>query len=67
VNKTGMVSPLIIQFNRMKKTSALGLLAFSVLVTKMGVLAGGAGLEQVSEEQGKKDIAPLQNKQKFFP
>jgi hypothetical protein len=51
----------------MKKTSALGLLAFSVLVTKMGVLAGGAGLEQVSEEQGKKDIAPLQNKQKFFP
>lgn len=26
---------------------------------KMGVLVGGAGLEQVSEEQGKKDIAPL--------
>ena len=25
----------------------------------MGVLVGGAGLEQVSEEQGKKDIAPL--------
>lgn len=27
---------------------------------KMGVLVGGAGLEQVSEEQGKKDIAPLE-------
>ena len=26
---------------------------------KMGVLVGGAGLEQVSEEQGKKDIVPL--------
>jgi hypothetical protein len=27
---------------------------------KMGVIVGGAGLEQVSEEQGKKDIAPLE-------
>ncbi len=27
---------------------------------KMGVFVGGAGLEQVSEEQGKKDIAQLQ-------
>jgi hypothetical protein len=27
---------------------------------KMGVLVGGAGLEQISEEQGKKDIAPLE-------
>ena len=27
---------------------------------KMGVFVGGAGLEQVSEEQGKQDIAPLE-------
>lgn len=27
---------------------------------KMGVFVGGAGLEQVPEEQGKKDIAPLE-------
>jgi len=27
---------------------------------KLGVFVGGAGLEQVSEEQGKKDIAPLE-------
>lgn len=27
---------------------------------KMGVFVGGAGLEQVSEEQGQKDIAPLE-------
>jgi hypothetical protein len=27
---------------------------------KMGVFVGGAGLEQVSEEEGKRDIAPLE-------
>lgn len=27
---------------------------------KMGVFVGGAGVEQVSEEQGKRDIIPLQ-------
>lgn len=27
---------------------------------KLGVFVGGAGLEQVSEEQGKQDIAPLE-------
>jgi hypothetical protein len=27
---------------------------------KMGAFVGGAGLEQVSEEQGKRDIAPLE-------
>jgi hypothetical protein len=27
---------------------------------KMGVFVGGAGLEQVPEEQGKKDIAQLE-------
>jgi Protein of unknown function (DUF2846) len=27
---------------------------------KMGVFVGGAGLEQVSDEQGKKDITPLE-------
>jgi hypothetical protein len=27
---------------------------------KMGVFVGGAGVEQVSEEQGKRDITPLQ-------
>lgn len=27
---------------------------------KMGVFVGGAGVEQVSEEQGKRDIAPLE-------
>jgi hypothetical protein len=27
---------------------------------KFGLFVGGAGLEQVSEEQGKQDIAPLE-------
>lgn len=37
-----------------------GKIYFSRQFIKMGVFVGGAGLEQVSEEQGKSDIAPLE-------
>jgi hypothetical protein len=45
--------------NTLELASAAGKNYYIRQYIKMGVLVGGAGLEQVSEEQGKKDIAPL--------
>jgi hypothetical protein len=45
--------------NTLELTTAAGKNYFVRQYIKMGVLVGGAGVELVSEEQGKKDIAPL--------
>jgi hypothetical protein len=45
--------------NTMELMFAAGKNYFIRQFIKMGVFVGGAGLEQVSEEQGKTDIAPL--------
>ena len=46
--------------NKLELMFAAGKNYFIRQFIKMGVFVGGAGLEQISEEQGKKDIAQLE-------